>query len=71
MLLLLRNEQRPVSEYCHKCGQPLTDEVRGKLKTVTEAVENTLLYQRIMAMVRAEIVRDQNPNGAPEAALPN
>ena len=44
-----------ISEYCHKCGQPLTDEARDKLKSATEAIEESLFYKQIREMVKKEV----------------
>ena len=44
-----------ISEYCHKCGQPLTNEARDKLKSATEAIEESLFYKQIREMVKKEV----------------
>jgi len=47
----------PTSNYCSKCGQPLTEEAKASLQAVTRAVEADPLYRHLDAMVRAEVGR--------------
>lgn len=35
----------PISDFCHKCGAPLTDEVRQSLESKTNAIEQSPRYQ--------------------------
>jgi integrase/recombinase XerD len=61
----------PTSNYCSTCGHALTDEAKGNLMSVTEAVESTPIYQHIMEIVKAEIARDQGSRGVQKAGLPS